>query len=85
VDGVAEDRDQQRPRRRRDRYRIGPALRVDLLRDGPLPGLDLLEGQRPEFPSLEVGQDVELDQASASTAKQPFAPHVALGVNPPAQ
>ena len=62
VNGVAEDRDQQRPGSGGDRAGVRASPRADPGRDGFVPGLDLLEGQRAELASLERRQDVELDQ-----------------------
>jgi hypothetical protein len=62
VHGVAEERYQKRSGCGGDGAGVRAALGIDLLRDGSVPGLDLLEGQRAELASLESGQDVELDQ-----------------------
>jgi hypothetical protein len=62
VDGVAEDGDQQVSRAARDGRREGGAAGADPGRDGPLPLLDLLEGEVADLAAFELGQDVGFDQ-----------------------
>ena len=62
VDGVAEDRDQQGAGSRGDRAGVRAAPGADARGDGVLPGLDLLEVQGPELASLELREDVALDE-----------------------
>ena len=47
---------------RGDRSSVGPPTGADACRDGPVPRLDLLEGQGSDLASLELRQDQRLDE-----------------------
>src|SRR5215472_11828248 len=64
VNGVTKNCSQQRSRPRGHRTGVRASLRIDPVRYRLLPRLDVLERQRPEFPALELREDVELDEVA---------------------